>query len=138
MAYNDGTSDIYPVHATYDYLVKTAKDLLTNTGTPRSYWIEENYIGFYPYPDYTGTNNVTMNYIRYAQNLSDKEDVCEFNTKYLEALSYLSASIVSEKNEQFEDSVFFKRRSNEELVRVSSNTYRIEEPRRRTTISYTG
>ena len=67
--YTDEEGDIHTVYQTTYDEVRDYDDLLTATGTPSKYWIDGDTIQLYPSPDYTGTNNISIEHYHYVPDL---------------------------------------------------------------------
>lgn len=68
-------------------LIDEFDDLRTKTGTPSYYYItNDNKIGFYPIPDYSGSNNVELNYVSDGGVMTTDATNCQLPDSYFEAL----------------------------------------------------
>ena len=121
----------------YEYLSQF-DNFRTKSESPSSYWVEGRYIGFYPIPDYDGTDNIKIEYYKYPAELVNDSDISLFPDQYLMPIAYLTASIVYEKNERYEEKGYYQMRADERLNEITNTTHFQNNTQKLTSFNYTG
>jgi hypothetical protein len=134
---NATANTLNPGEADYQNLLNNS-DFFTRQDDPSMYWMEEGKFGFYPTPNFTGSKNIQWNYIRYAADMTNDNDPCEFSDKYKYPIAYLACSIIYEKNERFEDKVYYESRAKSRIAEITAATHYVDNARRTSGFSYIG
>lgn len=141
VAYTDANGVInYPVFTTFQGVRNMFQtDLYTKTGTPEYCWADvQHRLWFYPTPDYSGTNNVTVEYYNYPTTFSLSSTTCDYPNKYLHTLAYLTAEIMAGINELDKDQQKFHTLALLRLNSVSTAGDNIDTNKNSSKIHYLG
>jgi len=130
----------YPYFVTFKTIMElNFTDLYDLQGTPKYCWADvKNQLWFYPTPDITGTNNVTISYYNYSTTLAAAETESDYPSKYLYALAYLTASVISELNELDADVAKFTRKAELRLLSIAVSGDKLDTGKNVTNMRYTG
>jgi hypothetical protein len=138
IVYTDSASaKHYPLLCTYDD-VRKYDDLTTATGTPRKVWLQDDRIGFYPIPDYTGTDNLSVEHYNLPTTLSANGDVSDIPDKYKYAIIYYTCHLITLRNELFNEAKGWKDMALEELAKTDNTNDKGLSNRRSDKINYLG
>ena len=140
VAYTDAAGRInYPVFTTYQNVRNAAATgLKTDTGTPVYCWTDvQNRLWFYPTPDYSATNNVTVEYYNYPTSLADLA-TSDYPDKYLYVLAYLTAEVIAAINELDSDILKFNRLAMTRLNAISGAGDNLDTNKNLKRIGYLG
>ena len=120
--YTDSASAVnYPTFATYDYLKNSYSDLTTATDSkPGWFWIQDDQIGFYKIPTYSGSDNVSIIHYYYPTTLVSNSDTSQLPDKYKLGIVYLASSLIFERNELYELGKRYEDRAMLELNRIDN------------------
>ena len=126
---NEVGRNIYLRASTKREIMNRSEDWDNKTGDPECFWIDGNgTINLVPIPEFEGTDNLRIDYIAMASTLVENEDISEFTDKWLYAIAYMTASIISADNELPQDAKLYENEANlrmNELV-VTGENYQID------------
>lgn len=101
-----------------DILNMGLTDLYTLEGEPKYCWTDvQNRLWIYPIPNFSGTNNIQIEYYNYPTTFLEASTICDYPNKFLHSLALLTAEIIAEWNEVMNDAVRFH---NMALIRLNS------------------
>jgi len=119
--YTDTNSVVHYLNwATYNSLKNRFDDLTTEEGTPTYFWIQDDRIGFYKIPDYSGSSNVSIIHYYYPATMSSNSTTSDLPDKYQVATVYLTCKFISERNELYQESEMWNNKYLLELNRIDN------------------